>query len=333
MTSIATRARRAACAAGVALAGLSAAPATAQDSLDLALPSKMFLNLVELVAQDEGFYEDENLDVSISHIADSSVPVRSLISGDSDIIEAGMAETLIARGRGAEVKTIGSIHTGLHYALWTREGSGIEGIEDFRGKNIAVSSLGSLPHVVILALLERGGVEQSEIDTINWVSVRGSSARRNAILAGTVDATVASYSPQAERAEGINLLAVVGPELPDYVMIPWDTTISHIENERDLLYRFIKAEILALRHILDNKEQVLDVAANHFDYTKEDLDAFYEFYANNIWDPNGLINEDAAMYMQELNVSSGMQDEVLPVEQVLDQSITREVLDEIGRYE
>ncbi|RAH96717.1 ABC transporter substrate-binding protein [Acuticoccus sediminis] len=324
---------RMAFAAAIATLALSAPAARAADRLSVALPAKMFVSLPEFVAQDKGFYADQDLEVSFDHIADSSIPIRSLISGSSDIIEAGMAETLIAIGRGAEARTIGGIATGLHYALWVRPDAGIESIEDFVGKNIAVSSPGSLPHVVILALLRDAGVPQDEIDTINWVAVSGSSARRNAILAGTVDATVASYSPQADRAEGIDMLSVVGEALPNYVMLPWDVSVESIEERRDVLKRFVTAELLATRFIFENEAEALEIAKAHFDFSDEDLAAYYDFYTGGIWNPNGIVSDEAATYMQQLNVDAGMQSKVLPVEAVLDQSILMEVLDELGRFE
>jgi ABC-type nitrate/sulfonate/bicarbonate transport system substrate-binding protein len=126
----------------------------------------------------------------------------------------------------------------------------------------------------------------------------------------------------------------VGKELPNYIMLSMDTTDSNIADRRDTLKKFITAELLATRFVLDNKEEALETAKEHFDYSKEDLDAFYQFYVDGeIWNPNGLIDEEAVKYMQQLNVDSGMQDKVHPVDQVLDQSIVREVLKEIGRYE
>ncbi|MEH6721079.1 MAG: ABC transporter substrate-binding protein [Aurantimonas endophytica] len=316
---------------------LATAPVTAAlsaDTIKVALPAKMFLNVVEFVAQEKGFYEAEDLEVEFTHIADSSIPVRTLIAGDMDIIQAGMAETLVAIGRGAELKTVGGVHNGLHYAFWTRPDAGIESIADLPGKNVAISSPGSLPHVVTLALLHKEGVPQSEIDKINWVSIQGSSGRVNGVIAGAVDATVASYSPEVERSGNASILEIVGPELPDYVMIPFDTTDRMIEERRDVLKRFIKAQLLATRFVLENKDETLAVAKGHFDYSDEDLDAFYQFYIDGrIWNPNGTIAPEAAEYMQELNVESGLQDEVLPVEEVLDTSIVEEVIAEIGTYE
>jgi NitT/TauT family transport system substrate-binding protein len=310
---------------------LGATSAFSADSLRLVLPAKMFLNIVEFVAADKGFYKDQNLDVTFTHIADSSIPVRTLISGDADVIEAGMSETLIGAARGAQVKTIGGVHKGLHYAFWTKPSAGITSIKDLPGKSVAISSPGSLPHVVTLALLQKAGVPKSEIDTIKWVSFKGSSARLNAVIAGAVDATVASYSPEVERTGDAKMLSIVGKEIPDYVMISWDTTTKMIETNRDVLKRFIKAELLATRFVLDNKAEALAVAKKHFDYSDEDLEAFYKFYADGgIWDPNGIITAEETAYMQKLNVDSGLQSAAVPTEQVLDMSLTEEVLKEIG---
>lgn len=320
--------------AGILLAPVQPNPAHAADELRVGMPAKMFLNLVELVAQDKGFYERENLDVELVHIADSSVPVRALIAGELDVTQTGMSETLIAIGRGAELKTIGGVNTGLHYAFWVNSNAGIETVEDLPGKNVAISSPGSLPHVVILALLNNAGVSQEKIDEINWISVSGSSARRQAIIAGTVDATVASYNPKAERDPNAKVLFVVPEKLHDYVMTPWDTRDDVLAEHPDLLKRFMKAELLATRWLFENKAEALDVAAQHFDYTPEDMDAFYTFYRDGgIWDPNGGVSAEQAVYMQEVNVQNEMQDDVLPVEQVLDTSLLEEVLEEIGVYE
>ncbi|MCF1505253.1 ABC transporter substrate-binding protein [Afifella sp. H1R] len=327
-------ARSFALSATLAAGFMGATAANAADTVRLTLPAKMFLNLVEFVAQDKGFYTDQDLDVEFTHIADSSVPIRTLIAGSTDIIEAGMSETLVAAAKGAKVKTVGGVHNGLHYAFWVRPGAGVESIKDLPGKNVAISSPGSLPHVVTLALLHKAGVTDEQIDTINWVSFKGSSARLNAVISGSVDATVASFSPEVERSGKAELLSIVGKDLPDYVMIPWDTSDDMIENRRDILKRFIKAELLAARFVFDNKDEALAVAKQHFDYSDEDLDAFYKFYTEGgIWDPNGLISDNAAEYMQQLNVDTGLQAEVLPADRVVDQSVTQEVLEDIGRYE
>lgn len=320
----------------VVAAGLAAmmGSAIAQDQMRVGMPAEMFLNVVEFVAEEKGFYEDQDLEVEFVHIADSSIPVRSLIAGELDVIQTGMSETLAALSRGADLRTIGGVHTGLHYGLYVGTESGIEDVADMAGKRLGISSPGSLPHVVILALLQNAGVSQEEIDSTDWIALAGSSARMNGIIGGSIDATVAGFNPRVIADPSVEMLVSVANELPQYVMTPWDTRASVIEERRDVLKRFITAELLATRWVLENREETLEVAASRFDYNEDELNAFYDFYVDSgIWDPNGGVTTEQAQYMQELNVSIGLQDDIVEVEQVLDISILEEVLDEIGVYE
>ncbi|HYG90146.1 MAG TPA: ABC transporter substrate-binding protein [Azospirillum sp.] len=318
--------------AGAVTATLSTA-AFAADTLKIGMPAKMFLNLVEFVAQEKGFYDKNGLSVELVHIADSSIPVRSLIAGELDISQAGMSETLAAIDKGAELKTIGGVHTGLHYAFYVNTGSGIKDVTDLPGKKVGISSPGSLPHVVITALMRQAGMTDAQINSVQWVSLKGSSARINGILSGTIDATVSNYDPKAAHDKNSKILFVVSKKLPAYVMTPWDVSNQAIAKNRDVLKRFVKAELEATRWIFDNEKAALDVAKKHFDYNDEQLAEFYEFYkVGGIWNPNGTVTAEQAKYMQDLNVKGNLQKAVHPSDKVLDTSIVQEVLAEIGQY-
>lgn len=327
-----SRSLKAALLAGAFTAALSTA-ALAADTLKIGMPAKMFLNLVEFVAQDKGFYEKNGLSVEFVHIADSSIPVRSLIAGELDISQTGLSETLAAIDKGGELKTIGGVHTGLHYAFYVNAGSGIKDVTDLPGKKIGISSPGSLPHVVITALMRQAGMSEDQVKSVQWVSLKGSSARINGILSGTIDATVSNFDPKAAHDKNAKVLFVVSKKLPSYVMTPWDVRDETIAKKRDVLKRFVKAELEATRWIFENEKGALDVAKKHFDYNDEQLAEFYEFYrVGGIWNPNGAITAEQAKYMQELNVQGSLQKAVHPAEKVLDTTIVEEVLTEIGTY-
>ncbi|MBK3731676.1 PhnD/SsuA/transferrin family substrate-binding protein [Azospirillum brasilense] len=330
--SMMSRSLKAALLAGAFSVAMSTA-ALAADALKIGMPAKMFLNLVEFVAQDQGFYEKNGLTVELVHIADSSIPVRSLIAGELDVSQAGMSETLAAADKGGALKTIGGVHTGLHYAFYANAASGVKDVTDLPGKKVGISSPGSLPHVVITALMRQAGMSEDQIKSVQWVSLKGSSARINGILTGTIDATVSNYDPKAAHDKNAKVLFVVSKKLPNYVMTPWDVNDATIAKKRDVLKRFVKAELEATRWIFDNEKGALDVAKKHFDYNDEQLAEFYEFYkVGGIWNPNGTVTADQAKYMQELNVEGGLQKAVHPAEKVLDTSIVQEVLAEIGTY-
>jgi len=314
---------------GVALS----APAVGNDKIKLGMPAKMFLNLPEYVAVDKGIFKKHGLEVEFVQIADSSIPVRALISKDLTVSEAGMSETLAAIDKGAKLITIGGIHTGLHYAMWVNREAGIKDVRDLVGKNVGISSPGSLPHVVIVALMRQAGISDSDIGKVKWVSLKGSSARINGVINGTIAATVAGFDPKAAHAPTVQMLFIVSKKLPRFVMTPWDVRIESLTKDKDILTRFITAELEATRWIFDNKKEALELAKKHFDYTQPQLDEFYTFYTDGgVWNPNGLITADQAEYMQQLNVEGKMQRSVLPADQVLDTSLVKEVLAKIGEY-
>jgi NitT/TauT family transport system substrate-binding protein len=311
---------------------LSPGLAAAQDTLRVGMPEQMFLNLPDFVAIERGFFEDENLSIELVHIADSSIPVRALIAGELDIVQTGMPETLAANAAGADLVTLGGVHTGLHYSFFINPDAGIAEFEDIKGKRLGTSGPGTLPHVVLIAMMQEAGFTQDEINGVTWVNLAGSSARRNAIISGIIDATVAGFNPRAEAQEGIDVAFDVPGTLPDYVMTPWDTRRNILEERPDVLKRYIKASLLATRWVLDNREEALEVAAERFPYDEEELNAFYDFYAESIWNPNGMVTPEQAEYMQRLNVEGGLQQETRPTETILDTSLLEEVLEEIGEY-
>lgn len=319
--------------AAAALVFSLSTPAASNDKIKLGMPAKMFLNLVEYVAADQGFFKKNSLDVDFVQIADSSIPVRALISKDLMISQTGMSETLAAIDKGATLVTIGGVHTGLHYAMWVNREASIKDVRDLVGKKVGISSPGSLPHVVIVALMRQAGISEADIGKVKWVSLKGSSARINGVINGTIDATVASFDPKAAHAPTVQMLFVVSKKLPEFVMTPWDVRVESLTQDKDVLKRFITAELEATRWIFNNKKQALEIAKKHFDYSSTQLDEFYTFYTDGgVWNPNGMVTSDQAEYMQKINVEGKLQRSVLPAAKVLDTSLLKEVLAKIGEY-
>lgn len=319
--------------AGTAAAATMFSGMVAADTVRVGMPEVMFLNLTQFVAQEKGFYEDEGIEVSLEHIADSSIPVRAMIAGQLDIVQTGMPETLSAIDKGADLVTLGGVHTGLHYSFFVNPDAGIESMEDLQGKKLGISGPGTLPHVVMVAMMQEAGMTEEQIEDVTWVSLAGSSSRRNGIVTGVIDATVAGFNPRAIADPNIDVRFDVPGTLPNYVMTPWDARADFVKENPDLVKRFIRAELLATRWVFENRDEALDVARNYFDYDDDELIAFYDFYKDGIWNPNGWVTPEQAQYMQELNLDGGMQDAIHPAGRVLDTSILEEVLAEIGEYD
>ncbi len=131
--------------ATTALATALAAPALAQDN-DVTLQLQWVTQAQfagYYVALDKGFYEAENLNVTIQPGGPDIAPPQVLAGGGADAMLNWMPSALAAREKGLPVVNIAQPFktSGLMLTCW--KDTGIEGPQDFRGKTIGVWFFGN----------------------------------------------------------------------------------------------------------------------------------------------------------------------------------------------
>ncbi|KJZ21187.1 ABC transporter substrate-binding protein [Loktanella sp. S4079] len=124
-------------------AGLGA-PALANDDVTLQLQwvtQSQFAGYY--VALEQGFYEEESLDVTILPGGPDIAPPQVLAGGGADVMLNWMPSALSAREKGLPVVNIAQPFktSGLMLTCW--KDTGIESVEDFRGKTIGVWFFGN----------------------------------------------------------------------------------------------------------------------------------------------------------------------------------------------
>ena len=123
---------------------LAAGTAHAQDEVTLQLQwvtQAQFAGYY--VALEKGYYEDENLDVTILPGGPDIAPPQVLAGGGADAMLNWMPSALAAREKGLPVVNIAQPFksSGLMLTCW--KDTGIESVEDFRGKTIGVWFFGN----------------------------------------------------------------------------------------------------------------------------------------------------------------------------------------------
>ncbi len=95
------------------------------------------------VALDQGFYEEEDLNVTIQPGGPDIAPPQVLAGGGADVMLNWMPSALSAREKGLPVVNIAQPFksSGLMLTCW--KDTGIESVEDFRGKTIGVWFFGN----------------------------------------------------------------------------------------------------------------------------------------------------------------------------------------------
>ena len=124
--------------------GLSASIAQAADDVTLQLKwvtQAQFAGYY--VALDKGFYEEEGLNVTILPGGPDIAPPQVLAGGGADIMLNWMPSALAAREAGLPVVNIAQpfVSSGLMLTCW--KDTGIETVEDFRGRTIGVWFFGN----------------------------------------------------------------------------------------------------------------------------------------------------------------------------------------------
>ncbi|WP_156714057.1 ABC transporter substrate-binding protein [Nitratireductor arenosus] len=95
------------------------------------------------VAQDKGFYEEEDLDVEIKPGGPDIAPPQVLAGGGADVIIDWMPAALATREKGVALVNVAQPFKSSGMMLVCRKETGIESPEDFKGKTLGVWFFGN----------------------------------------------------------------------------------------------------------------------------------------------------------------------------------------------
>lgn len=162
-------------------------------------------DVVTTIALEKGFFEEEGLDVEVSVFSYGPPIVEALTSGDLDVGLLGdqPAFSAISNGVGIEIfSAVGS--SNQRHGLIARDDSGIESLEDLKGKKVAVP-VGSNAQPLLYIYLEAAGLTDSDVEIVNLGVVDAETS----IIAGDIDAAVV-YEPHftsvATEENGVHIV-------------------------------------------------------------------------------------------------------------------------------
>jgi len=95
------------------------------------------------VAQDKGFYDEEDLDVEIKPGGPDIAPAQVIAGGGADVVIDWMPSALASREKGVELVNIAQPFKSSGMMLTCRKETGITSPEDFRGRTLGVWFFGN----------------------------------------------------------------------------------------------------------------------------------------------------------------------------------------------
>jgi NitT/TauT family transport system substrate-binding protein len=190
------------------------------------------------LAEDRGFYKDENLTVRFEMGSPELNPVKMVASGQDDFGVLGGPDTLlVARSRGQPLKAIAVLHRNSNFScLLTLKSSGKKRLEQLGGGKIGFY-FGHISTDVLRNVLRKQNIKYSEIDV---------GFDYSQLIAKTIDAqwafTVTAGLDLPANGQAVNIIspADYGVITHGYTIFARDETIA---SRPDVVIRFLRASL------------------------------------------------------------------------------------------
>lgn len=291
----------------------------AQDKL---VPIKLQLQWVAqsqfagyFAARDLGYYKDEGLDVTILEGAVEIVPQQVVASGGAEFGIAWVPKVLASNEQGANLVNIAQIFQRSGTLQVSFADSGIESVEDFRGRNIGTWGFGNEHE--LFAGMRLAGIDPENPDDVTIVQ---QPFDMSLLLNGEVDAAQAmTYNEYAQVLEQVNPDTGELYQPEDLNVINWNDVGTamlqdHIfvnadwlaeDGNEDIAVKFVTASMRGWIHCRDNFDECVNIVlangstlgASHQAWQLNEINAL-------IWpspDGIGIMNPD--LWDQTVNVA------------------------------
>lgn len=159
-------------------------------------------HLLAFVAQEEGYFKEEGLNVTLTQFSSAAELVNGLESDKLDVAFIGSVPTLTFQSQGHDVSIFGGAMTNGHGYVIKSEFTDKDeaGVEVLKGRNVA-SVKNSVQDAELQILLRDAGIEIGEgDDKVNIVYFDSQKDAYAALLNSTIDAA-SVYSPYASLAK------------------------------------------------------------------------------------------------------------------------------------
>jgi putative hydroxymethylpyrimidine transport system substrate-binding protein len=234
-----------------------ASPAFAQDKMTLLLD--WFINPDHgpiIVAQEKGFFADQNLEVEIVAPADPADPPKLVAAGKAELAISYQPSQHLQVAEGLPLLRVGTLVATPLNCLLVLEDGPIKTIADLKDKKVGFSVAG-VEEALLTAILGRHGLGMSDIElvNVNW-------SLSPSLMSGQVSAVIGAY-----RNFELNQMEIEGIAGRCFYVeeegVPTYDELIYVANKNimdvDLIRRFLRATELATQYIVNHPDESWNV--------------------------------------------------------------------------
>ena len=234
------------------------------DTLRIVPWGPRIIDFIDLyVGEENGYFAAAGIRIEQLAAEGAGDAVRNVIAGNADIAMADQFSAYFAMTKGADIRGFYCPYTKNWMTLVVNKNKGIASPADLKGKTIAVTSQASTSRYNVMYLLAANGLSE---DDVTMAAVGRDFA--SVLLGGTVDAASTWGSINWGMFQNIGDPAEAGFEIWEYEEVPGPNAVyfsrrQWIDENKDLLRRFVAAIDQAKRWIAENPDQAAEIGARY----------------------------------------------------------------------
>jgi len=279
------------------------------------------------IAQEEGFFKDEGLEVELSEFANSADGLAALRAGKLDLGAFGTTAPLVHISKGADIRIIGGV-MGEDAAIVTtaEKASAIKSITDLKGRKVATVRLAT-GDAVLRGALDSAGVDWKK--DVQIFELKNPPAVLEAVKSGQVDAGLV-WGPHDVRAEEQGLKVVIRSRSlqPGHPCCRLTVNAKDADARAVVWTKFIHAFLRAEKFAADNHEKTLDDISKYLKLDRSLIQkAYYDGYLDQASDPN----VDGVVFFWKTMLKSGFAESDLDIRKFIDTKPYETALNQIAK--
>jgi len=332
-----------ACGGGVVTPPATSAPAAATatavakatcqpTSVKVAVPvtPPNVVHLPPYVAQELGYFKDENLTAELVRFEGGVGALRAMVSGGVDIAGTSTEPVITAIAQGVEVKVVQTYSPNVSQVFAVR-GDVIKTPSDLKGKKIGIQEPGGFADALSRAYLKKVGIDPKDVQFVTTTT----AARVSAMTTGQVDTGIFHVDQVLnvkKTAPTITALANMWEVLGDYQYAVYavPTAKATAPTTECILRALMKANRAMYDPAL--RTRILDMAARE---TKADPAIVKEAYETlekaKAWPQNeGVVKKNIEGTVASL-VENKQLDKTIAYDQIVDLTLANRIVTQLGK--